>query len=361
MSDTQIELLKVWYIFSFSLGVWTCLNLAVAQQVKTMIKLTMVSYIIVLLVSPINGYLTILNGEPIEWINRISQNLTWAYGPLLYFLVKQAMLKQVSKVELALHLSPLIVVNLLRILPELAEYHSLVLTLLFIQIFSYASYTAYQLIQHKTRLKNLFLGHKNTLYFWLMFFAVGLLITTLFDIIILSAFNLGLTPDVNLVTTLACLISIYVNLIALCSVFRPQIFTNAKQSHDVQSEQPLQKLRNVELSPEAAIELQSKLDSLVKEYQPHMDDDISLPKLASLLGVTRNQLSELFNLHMSISFYDFLNELRYQESLKLLNQITHQYSIADIAYQAGFNNRNTFYKVFKEKSGVTPTQYKKLN
>ncbi|MGJ8679683.1 helix-turn-helix domain-containing protein [Paraglaciecola sp.] len=361
MSGTQIELLKVWYIFSFSLGVWTCLNLTVAQQVKTMIKLTMVSYILVLLVSPVNGYLAIMNDQPIQWLNRISQNLTWAYGPLLYFLVKQGVLKQVTKGELVLHLTPLILVNVLRLLPVLAEYNWLLLTLLFIQIFTYASYTVYLLSQHKTRLKNLFTGHQNTLYFWMMFFAIGLLITTLVDIIILSAFNLGLTPDINLVTTLACLISIYVNSIALCSVFRPQFFTTANEVNDVQREPPSQKLRNVELSPEAAADLQSKLDCLVQEFQPHMDDDISLPKLASLLGVTRNQLSELFNLHMSISFYDFLNELRYQESLKLLNQISHKYSIADVAYQAGFNNRNTFYKVFKEKSGVTPTQYKKLN
>jgi len=34
-------------------------------------------------------------------------------------------------------------------------------------------------------------------------------------------------------------------------------------------------------------------------------------------------------------------------------------TISDIAYRSGFNNRNSFYKVFKDKTGITPSQYKK--
>jgi AraC-like DNA-binding protein len=84
-----------------------------------------------------------------------------------------------------------------------------------------------------------------------------------------------------------------------------------------------------------------------------------LGKLASLLGVTPHQLSELLNIHMAISFYDYLNNLRHDESVKLLCNPQQSYSITDIAYRSGYNNRNSFYKIFKEKTGVTPTEFKK--
>jgi AraC-like DNA-binding protein len=100
------------------------------------------------------------------------------------------------------------------------------------------------------------------------------------------------------------------------------------------------------------------LQELVKNHKPHLDDDISLPKLASLLGVTSHQLSELLNIHKSTSFYDFLNDLRYQESLHFLMVNESELTIADIAYRLGFNNRNSFYKVLKEKPGLRQTSIK---
>ena len=118
-------------------------------------------------------------------------------------------------------------------------------------------------------------------------------------------------------------------------------------------------LRSIELSADAARQLDEQLQELVKNHKPHLDEDISLPKLASLLGVTSHQLSELLNIHKSTSFYDFLNDLRYHEALHYLAAGESELTIADIAYRSGFNNRNSFYKVFKEKTGQTPSQYKK--
>ncbi|ALZ74554.1 helix-turn-helix domain-containing protein [Rheinheimera sp. F8] len=62
---------------------------------------------------------------------------------------------------------------------------------------------------------------------------------------------------------------------------------------------------------------------------------------------------------MHSSFYEFLNGQRYDESLRILRQAGHTLSIADIAYRAGFNNRNSVYKVYKHHAGITPAQYKK--
>lgn len=83
-----------------------------------------------------------------------------------------------------------------------------------------------------------------------------------------------------------------------------------------------------------------------------------MEKLPSLLGITRNQLSELLNIHKQTSFYDFLNDLRYRESVALLQDSSSGLSIIDIAYRSGFNSRNSFYTAFKKRTGLTPKQYK---
>lgn len=64
---------------------------------------------------------------------------------------------------------------------------------------------------------------------------------------------------------------------------------------------------------------------------------------------------------MRVNFYAYLNSWRLKEALTLLKQQNLALPIIDIAYRAGFNNRNTFYRVFREHTGLTPSAYRKRN
>lgn len=183
-----------------------------------------------------------------------------------------------------------------------------------------------------------------------------------FDVVIYTSVLLGHIPSLLFLAAGASLVAVYVNTIALFSIYQPTVFF--QENPDTPIEEPpakQQHLRSVELSPEAAQQLDEQLQQLVMTHQPHLDENISLPKLASLLGVTTHQLSELLNIHKATSFYDFLNNLRHQESLQFLTDNESELTIADIAYRSGYNNLSSFYKVFKEKTVKTPSQYKKSN
>ena len=364
MTPTSVELLKVWFIFSFSLGCWTCLNLLISRRGDRRVKYTILSFILLLLTPPLNAYIHLVSTQPIHWITLISQKLTWCYGPILVALIRHISLKPTSRPSYILQTLPFLLSLLHDIFNLQWISFSMMVSLLFIQVFGYLVYAAYLLKSERLKILRLTSQFKNTTYYWLIYLVTSLLFVMLFDVVVFANALLGHLPSLIALAAIASLIAIFVNTIALFSIYQPEVFFHNLIPEDLsltEEPQPNIKphLRSIELSPEAAKQLDEQLQDLVKNHKPHLDEDISLPKLASLLGVTSHQLSELLNIHKSTSFYDFLNDLRYQESLQFLATNESELTIADIAYRSGFNNRNSFYKVFKEKTGLTPNQYKK--
>lgn len=117
--------------------------------------------------------------------------------------------------------------------------------------------------------------------------------------------------------------------------------------------------RKLELTPSAAGELQEQLAALLRDKKIHTRNDLSLADLAALLSISTHIASELLNQHLGKSFYEFLNAHRAAEAAMLLADETQNLSMTDVAYEAGFNNPNTFYREFKRHHGMTPTQYRK--
>jgi AraC-like DNA-binding protein len=317
-----------------------------------------------LLVSPLSGYFQLIMHQPSYGLLLLSQNLTLAYGPILILIIQHILLQRIKPIRLILHALPFSLLLLL-IATDLYQYlvnpPILLASIIFIQVFSYIAYALVILKRHKKHLMNITKHHKNSTYYWLLFLIIGLFAVMVMDCSIWLLIIMGIQPELTIIKTIASMMGIYISCIALFALYQPDIFTHQKYKKEEPSleRKPTHTIRNVELSPEAAHALEQQLDALVTKYKPHLDSEISLTKLASLLGVTRNQLSELLNNHKQVSFYDFLNNLRYNESIHLLENKKMTLSITDIAYRAGFNNKNSFYKVFKLKAGLTPTEYRK--
>jgi AraC-like DNA-binding protein len=359
MSHTLTELLKAFFIFSFSLGCWTCLNLLMSQRGEQTIKRSILIFVSLLLIPPLNAYISLISAQPLGWLDLLSQKLTWCYGPVLLMLLQQVNLQTIRPGHYAAQFLPFA----LSFAHDLFHWQlisfPLMVALLFIQVAGYLGKAIWLLRQHRARLLKLTHHFKNTCYYWLLFLVASLLALMVYDLAIYSAALLGHLPSRLVLASAACLVAIYVNGIALFSLYQPAVFFHDLPEEEEQPADTKPVLRHIELSPSAAAELDAQLNALIASHQPHLDDTISLPKLAALLGVTTHQLSELLNIHKNTSFYEFLNDLRYQEALRYLETKTDELTIADIAYRSGFNNRNSFYKVFKEKTGQTPLQYKK--
>lgn len=103
-----------------------------------------------------------------------------------------------------------------------------------------------------------------------------------------------------------------------------------------------------------------EITSYMQVQKPYLDHELSLSKLSSDLGKPKYLISQVLNVELGKSFYEFLSEYRYKEvRSRLSNPKYHHLTILAIAYDSGFSNKNTFNKVFKRLAGVTPSQFLK--
>lgn len=84
---------------------------------------------------------------------------------------------------------------------------------------------------------------------------------------------------------------------------------------------------------------------------------ITLRELAIIYQKNEQYIGRLFKTHMGVSFNEYCMELRLKMAEQLLTTTSDR--IIDIALECGFNNISYFNRAFKERYGVTPTEYKK--
>ena len=112
-----------------------------------------------------------------------------------------------------------------------------------------------------------------------------------------------------------------------------------------------------ELDPAIRAELFETISNRVESGELYLDGDLSLSRLASQTGVSKHHLSEVLNKHTGKNFYEFINEYRIAFVRERLAAEPDR-TILDIAFEAGFASKSTFNAVFKQFTGVTPSQYR---
>lgn len=88
----------------------------------------------------------------------------------------------------------------------------------------------------------------------------------------------------------------------------------------------------------------------------YLDGDVDIDWITKKLGTNRHYVSDYFNKVLHTTFNDYINTLRLEYAVKLIKEGRVQKS--QICYDAGFNNDHTFRRLFKQKFGCLPSQYK---
>ncbi|MCJ8315126.1 MAG: AraC family transcriptional regulator [Saccharospirillaceae bacterium] len=104
--------------------------------------------------------------------------------------------------------------------------------------------------------------------------------------------------------------------------------------------------------------LRIEINRHMNEQKPYLDNQLTLPKLAELTGISSHQLSQVINEQEKKNFYQFVNQFRINEiCLSLKNKPDSK--ILDIALASGFSSKSSFNSVFKNFMQQTPSEYRK--
>ena len=99
---------------------------------------------------------------------------------------------------------------------------------------------------------------------------------------------------------------------------------------------------------------------LMTEEKLYTNVDLTIDLLAKKVGTKRHYVSAVINLCTQKNFNIFVNEYRIKEAIHLLSgNDVNIFSVDKIAYDSGFNDRKSFYRVFKKMTGLSPTEFRK--
>lgn len=95
-----------------------------------------------------------------------------------------------------------------------------------------------------------------------------------------------------------------------------------------------------------------------KEYiWNNYNQDISLKKLAEIVGFSPYYLNHLFRKEMGISFLEYLTSVRIAAAKSLLKQTP--MTVLEVCLEVGYQDPSYFAKIFKKKERVHPSEYRK--
>jgi len=105
------------------------------------------------------------------------------------------------------------------------------------------------------------------------------------------------------------------------------------------------------------VESDSRRVLKVKNYiSTHYQDDLRLPELASIAGMSPSAFSRFFKLHTSRNLSEYIIDQRLGYASRQL--VDTAKSISEICFSCGFNNLSNFNRIFKKKKGCSPTEFR---
>ena len=100
-----------------------------------------------------------------------------------------------------------------------------------------------------------------------------------------------------------------------------------------------------------------KLEQLMTKGKVYQNEALSLSSLATEVGLSGHQLSELINSRLGMGFSRYVRERRVEAAKALLVNAPSQ-SILSISMDTGFRSQSAFYAAFKELTGQSPGDFR---
>jgi len=319
-----------------------------------------------------------------HFLEGVSTPFPLLHGPLLYLYAKALTNSEnrLGSLEL-LHFLPALIV-VVRMIPffllsgndkmefveNLAHEGSLFMTIVLISFMvSGLVYITLSLLLLRRHRKFLVLNYSNTDRIdlnWLRYLIIGMIV--IYSIVTIGhllegAFSINFGDFVDNLIFLA--VTGFVIMIGYFGIKQTTIFAGEMSSNTIVNKKGIQKgnggisrYQKSGLKAEQADDLQARLEILMREEKPFLNDKLTLKFLADKLDIHPNYLSQVINERFQRNFYDFINTARIEEFKALIKEPrSKNLTLLAVAFDCGFSSKSSFNKFFKKSTGQTPSDF----
>jgi len=126
--------------------------------------------------------------------------------------------------------------------------------------------------------------------------------------------------------------------------------------HDLSTSRNMITLSDTSFNNETYSYNSRRIETTFEYMKQNFDKPLTLGDVAKLANMSEASFSRFFKQRTGINFIDSPNEIRLGHASRLLIDTTQ--SIAEVAYNCGFNNISNFNRIFKKKKNTTPKDFR---
>ena len=97
--------------------------------------------------------------------------------------------------------------------------------------------------------------------------------------------------------------------------------------------------------------------NLVEYIEEHLDENLSLEKLAEEFYVSKYHIAHVFKDNIGLSIHQYITKKRLA---KCQEAIRANMNVTDVYHMYGFGDYSSFYRAFKKEYGISPKEYRDM-
>lgn len=107
--------------------------------------------------------------------------------------------------------------------------------------------------------------------------------------------------------------------------------------------------------------LAKKITEVLTEDRLFLNPELTLEELSNTIGANSRKVSQTINERMGKNFFDLINMYRIEAAKKIFAERKDpKLTILEVMYEVGFNSKSSFNTQFKNRTGVTPSEFLRL-
>ena len=217
--------------------------------------------------------------------------------------------------------------------------------------FIYGSITYYNFRKYFAKVGNEYssdsIYHQKWVLNFILLFNIFWAITLIYHLLLLTRFDFFFPYDY--VTYI--FLTLFIQTFGFASALSPDSFFVTPVKPESEKIKPSSELPDIKITL-------SELEEYMRIEKPFLNPELRINDLSRMIDIPTHKLSLLINNEKGKNFFEFINDFRVKEVKERLPDPSYSnLTLNAIAKDCGFNSSASFYRVFKQSTGLTPKQF----